>query len=406
MGKNGGPSHAYNESALNFEPRVGLAWDPLGTGRTVVRSAYAIFIDQPNNGLVTGLASNPPFAFPVSSTSASLTLQNAYGVAGGSVSPVSVAHNYKDAYIQSWNFNIQQQFANNFGLMVGYFGNKGTDLNIARNYNQFVNGVRPYRALSAASAFDPGMPLGNITVYESDSNSSYNALWLTAKKQFSKGLQFNTSYTWSKSIDENSRDIQGVVIQDSNNIRGDRGLSDFDARNRFVFSGVYNLPFHGNRLVEGWEFTIIEQVQSGNPINFHTTNSAFTGNANLRPNVTGPVITGYSPATNRNASYVTYIQDPGVFKNQGSAFGNLGRNVIIGPGFSNLDLAMVKNTKITERLTWQVRADAFDLLNQANFGQPGSTLGSSTLGLITGTRFPPGDSGSSRQLQLAMKLMF
>ena len=251
------------------------------------------------------------------------------------------------------------------------------------------------------------MTLGNILVYESDGNSSYNALWVTLQKRFSKGLQFNSSYTWSKSIDENSRNVQGLVIQDSYNIKGDRGLSDFDARNRFVFSGIYELPFRGNRFLERWEITLIEQIQSGNPINFHTTNATLTGlSGTVRPNVTGPVSIGYSPATNSNATFVQYVQNPGVFVNQGNAFGNLGRNVIIGPGFSNLDFAVVKNTKITERLTWQLRADAFDLLNQANFGQPNSTLGSSTFGLISNTRVPPGDFGSSRQLQVAMKLIF
>ena len=119
---------------------------------------------------------------------------------------------------------------------------------------------------------------------------------------------------------------------------------------------------------------------------------------------------------------MTYIQNPGVFYcgvpgNQnctgapGNAFGNLGRNVVIGPGFANVDFALVKNTKITERLTWQIRADAFDLLNHPNFTQPGASatndsLGSATFTLLTGTRNPPGDSGSSRQLQLSMKLIF
>jgi len=118
-------------------------------------------------------------------------------------------------------------------------------------------------------------------------------------------------------------------------------------------------------------------------------------------------VTGYSAATNGNATYVTYVQNPSAFVNQGGThFGNLGRNVVIGPGFTNLDLAVVKNTRIGEHATWQVRADAFDLLNQANFGQPGSVVGTATFGLITNTRFPPGDSGSSRQLQLAMKLIF
>ncbi len=409
VGQSGGPGSAYQQSALNFEPRVGFAWDPFESGKTVIRSAYAIFVDQPITGLVSGLAANPPYAFPVNVTTSGtgLNFENAFGQAGGSVAPTSVAHNYKNAQVQSWNFNLQQDLGANYGLMVGYFANKGTDLNIARNYNQPINGVRPYRALSAASPIDPGLPLGNIVVYESVGNSSYNALWLTLQKRFSSGLQFNTSYTWSKSIDDNSRNVQGLVVQDSYNLRGDRGLSDFDARHRWVLSGIYDLPFKGNRLVEGWEISLIEQVQSGNPINFHTTNTSFTGAQTLRPSVNGPIETGFAPALNGNPAFVSYIRNPtAVLVNQGAAFGDLGRNSIIGPGFINLDAALVKNTKLTERLSWQIRADAFDLLNQSNFGQPGSTLGQSTLGVITSTRFPPGDSGSSRQLQLAMKLIF
>jgi len=410
VGTGTGPARAYQQSAANFQPRVGLAWSPFGE-KTVFRTAYAIMTDQPTLGLVTGLAANPPYAFPVSfSPSATVpyvTFANAYSLAGGSVAPLSIAHNYQDAYVSEWNFNIQQEFAHDYGLTVGYFGSKGTHLNIERNYNQITNGARPYPALSMSSPIDPGMPLANIGVYESDANSSYNGLWVTATKRFARGLNMNASYTFSKSIDENSRNVQGLVLQDSNNIRGDRGLSDFDARHRIVVSGVYELPFTGNRLKSGWEISLIEQTQTGNPINFHTSNSAFTGSALLRPSVSGPVQIGFSPATNGSATSVTHIQNPTVFVNQGNAFGNLGRNVIIGPGFSNLDFALVKNTKILEGLTWQVRMDAFDLLNQVNFAQPVSTVGSSTFGLITGgTRFPAGDGGTSRQLQVVMKLIF
>ncbi len=245
----------------------------------------------------------------------------------GSVAPVSIAHNYRDAYVSEWNFNIQQEFRHDYGVTAGYFASKGTDLNIERNYNQPINGVRPYPALSAQSPIDPGMPLSNILVYESDGNSSYQGLWITANKRFAKGLQFNVSYAWSKSIDENSRNVEGLVIQNSYNISGDRGLSDFDVRNRIVISGVYDLPFKGNRFKEGWEIALIEQSQSGNPINFHTSNTALTGSANLRPDVTGPVQVGFAPATNGAATSVTYIDNPSVFVNPGNVFGTLGRNV-------------------------------------------------------------------------------
>lgn len=406
VGQAGGPSHAYQENALNFEPRVGFAWNVGGNQKTVIRSAFAMFVDQPITGLVSGLVGNPPYALPLTSTAAGLSLENAYSLAHGSVAPVSVAHNYKDGRVDSWNFNLQQQLGNDFGLMLGYFGSKGTDLNIARNYNQPTGGIRPYHSLAADSPIDPGMPLGNITVYESVGNSSYNALWVELQKHVSHGLQFDTYYSLSKSIDDNSRNVQGLVVQDSYNLRGDRGLSDFDARNRWVVSGIYDFPWKGNRLVSGWEVTLIEQMQSGNPINFHTTNTSFTGAATLRPSVSGGVSAGYEPAINGNAAMVSYFENPAVFFNQGNAFGNLGRNVIIGPGFSNLDTALLKNTALNERFTLQFRADAFDVLNQANFGQPGSTLGTSTFNLITSTRFPPGDSGSSRQMQLSLRLSF
>ena len=416
VGQGSGPSLAYQQSAKNFQPRVGFAWTPFKEGKTVVRSSYAIMTDQPTLGLVTGLAANPPYAFPISysPTAATpfVTLGNAYNFASGSVSPVSVAHSYHDAYVSEWNFNIQQQLRNDYGFMIGYFGSKGTDLNIRRNYDQFINGARPIPTLSPNSPIDPGLPLGTITVFESDGNSSYNGLWLTGQKRFSKGLQFNVSYTYSKSIDDNSQNNQGVVIQDSYNIRGDRGLSDFDARNRVVVSGIYNFPFTGNRLKEGWRIAGVGTVQSGNPLNFHATSAALTGSAALRPDVTGPVTTGYLPASNGSASSIGWISNPSVIVNQGTGgvpltFGNLGRNVIIGPGVSNVDFNLAKVTKINERFSLEIRADASDMFNRHNFTNPGTTAGSSTLGVITGgTRTTAGDFGSSRQLQLAMKLIF
>jgi hypothetical protein len=414
VGGPGGPSKAYNENARNFEPRVGFSWDVFNTGKTVLRSAYAIQTDSPNTGQVIPLAQNPPFATPVSFSPTAkvpyVSFTNAYQAAGGIVSPNTITNDYKNDYIQSWNLNVQQQLAKDVSIMVGYFGVKGTHLNIQSNLNQPINGVRPYTALSSSSPIDPGKTLGNITLMRSSGNSSYNALWLTVTKRLSKGLQFNASYTYSKSLDYNSKTAQGIVVQNSYNLRGDYGLSDFDARQRLTVNGIYDLPFTRNRVVGGWQLAPILSLQSGNPINFATTNGSFTGVASLRPSVTGPVHTGFSPGTNNNATFVTYIQNPTVFYNQGNAFGNLGRNSVIGPGFANVDLAVIKNTPIHQTdhsdIRLQFRADIFDLANHPNFGQPNVTVGSSTFGLISSTRFPTGDSGSSRQMQLALKLMF
>jgi len=193
--------------------------------------------------------------------------------------------------VQSWNLNVQRELRSGIVVSVGYVGSKGTHLRISRNINQPVNGVRPFVRLSEMSPILPGASLGNITQIEGTGNSSYNALWTSVDARFRRGLQLNASYTWSKSIDYNSlTSPTNVTVQDSYNLRGDRGLSDFDARHRFVLYGFYKLPFSGNRLREGWQIGAIVQMQTGNPVNLITSNASINGLANtVRPDVTGPV---------------------------------------------------------------------------------------------------------------------
>jgi hypothetical protein len=350
------------------------------------------------------LNSNPPFALPISVAANPLSsLPGLFNGTPANIAPGLVNPNFKNADIQSWNVNLERQLTNTVGLMVGYFGTKGTHLEIDRNINQFgVLGTassRPFTAISPTSAILPGVSLANsLTERDSTGTSTYNALWVTANKRVSKGLQFNGSYTWSHSIDENSRNNQGIVVQDSTNIFSSVGNSDFDARHRFVMNAIYDLPFSGNRIVSGWELAPILSFQSGNPFNITVSSVAVTGSGGLRPNITAtPVVQG-NPLTN-------WFSNPSVFVAPGNAFGAVGRNSFVGPGFENVDLALIKNTKISERINFQIRMDAFDLLNHPNYGQPNGTVGPN-LGIITSTRFPTGDSGSSRQLQVAAKIKF
>ena len=387
----------YHENNKNFQPRLGFAWDPFKDGRTSVRGAYAILVDQPMTSVVTGTAANPPLAIPLT-FAGTIGFENAIDLAQATgLAPTTVGHGYDNAYLQSWNFNVQREMPSDLAVMAGYFGSKGTHLILRRNINQPIGGLRPYPVVSPSSPILPGTPLGNITQVESKGNSSYNALWISARKRLAHGLQVNASYTWSKSLDYNSLSSEGVVVQNSYNLRDDRGLSDFDARRRFIASTIYQLPFRGNRFLESWQIGAIVQAQSGNPVDMVTSNSTVTGVANtLRPDVTGPIAIIGS---------VDRWFDTSVFAPV-SRFGNLGRNVLVGPGFNNIDFSIMKNTQLGEKIRIQFRVEVFDLFNHANFGQPGNVVGSPGFGRITNTRFPTGESGSSRQIQFGLKLIF
>ena len=447
---NHGIAPVYHTNARNFQPRVGFAWDPFNDGKTSIRGAYAILADQPITNLVSPNASNPPFATSVALPANTTTqLSNAtdpgHAVPGATISPSSSDPEFDNAYVQSWNLNIQREVGNGLAVTAGYFGSKGTHLRLTRNLNQTflnaaLNPVRRFPALSPSSPIGANVPLLNINFREGTGNSTYNALWVTANKRMAKGLQFNASYTFSKSIDYNSQSSQGVTVQDSYNLRGDRGLSDFNARHRFVISGLYELPFKGNQLKEGWQLSFIEQSQSGNPVTLLAGNAgalaggipaananSLTGLATLRPDVSGPVtISPTAAATGIGVQWFANLvcdPRPGGSCPSGATvmlpvafingktiyhFGSMGRNVIIGPSFHNSDLSLIKRTKISERQMIEFRWEVFDIFNHANFGQPGRTaqVGSTTFGVITNTRFPTGDSGSSRQMQFALKYKF
>ena len=285
-------SEPYNQN-YNWEPRVGFIYDVRGNGQTILRAGYGLMADEPVSDLVTGLAGNPPNANPVSITGA-LPVGTLYSSAAlASLAPSAVNPKLSNAYTESYNVNLQQQIGWGAVMQIGYIGSEGKHLRIERNFNQFIypNGkaTRPYPTLSSTSPIRPGSGLGNIGYQDSDSLSDYNALWFTIRKALSHGISFNSTYAWSKSMDLNSLGSQGgYTLQNNFNPKGDYGLSDFDARNHFVFSGTWNLPFHGNsllssRLVEGWMLANITQLQSGNPLNVTTTSTYNGVSGTIRP---------------------------------------------------------------------------------------------------------------------------
>ena len=392
-----GADGIYAQNNLNFEPRAGVAWQMSADGRTVLRAAYARAVDEPGTTAVRDTASNPPYGIPLTA-SGQVPLASAVDLARlVGLTPSTTDPNYRNASVQSWNVNLQRQLAGNVAATVGYLGSHGSDLRISLNINQPVNGVRPFAAVSVASPIEPGVPLGNITEVQSSGYSNYQGAWVSLTKRLSRGLQFETSYTWSKSLDTNSLNSSGFTVQNGYDVAGEYGPSDFDARHRFVVSAIYNLPLTGHVLTRDWQVAAVVQSQSGNPVNIVTSTASVNGVPNtVRPDVTGPIRIIGSP---------DQWFDPSVFVPV-NGFGDLGRNAVVGPAFHNTDLSVVKNARLGAGTTLQFRLDAFDVFNHANFGPPGNIVGSPSFGKITRTRLPTGEAGSSRQLQLAVRLLF
>ena len=429
------------KNGSDFQPRVGLIWNPTGDSKTVVRSAYAIMVNQSNTGYFTGETANPPIVSPfsgqASGTAASnLRLDTAVSQAGSAaLAPSFTDPNFLPGRMQTWNVNVEREIGT-LGLMVGYFGSHGDRQRIPINPNQFTTPggtLRPYVRLSAASPILPGTALGNITESTSLGWSNYKGLWVTANRRLAHGLQLSGSYTLSKSTDTNSYDGT-LTAQNSLDLADSVGASDFDVRHRVSVNMSYDLPFHGNRLKDGWQLVVVEQAQTGNPFNIVTNITTITGTATVRPDLIGPLPTIVpSPNLDKNGFPVSYqwfdgstVCDPRIAAGAAGActsssifalpynaagvahFGNLGRNVLYGPGFGNTDFSVIKNVTLQGSARVQLRLEVFNLFNQATLGQPGrtATVGSTSFGVISNTRFPTGDSGSARQVQFAAKVLF
>ena len=332
--------------------------------------------------------------------------------------------------MQQWNVDLQYEIKPNWMVDLAYVGSKGTHLADVRDLNEVnpVTGQSPYPQFSS------------ILYVESAAASSYNSMQFRSERRVAQGLTFLVAYTFSKSIDDMSSVFGGSVgsglPQNSNDIQGDFGLSDFNAKNRLVISSVYDLPFgrtwitqHGWRksLLGDWQAAGILTAQSGSPftVNLAASQSgsaiAAFGNP-YRPDVIsnpytpGPVMANPDPACHSTISQgglaADVVDQPGSWFNTcafvqppANQFGNEGRNALIGPSYQNLDFSMYKNIVLhREDHRVQLRGEVFNLFNHPNFDLPNHVLGTPTFGEVLSANAygnkPP------RQIQLGLKYIF
>jgi len=428
-----------------FAPRLGVAWDPSGHGKLLITAAYGIFYEPYYTGqggplqapisappfLGTPQVSLPNFADPFNGN------PPVAGTFSPSITNLTLSPTLKLPYTQDWDLNLQQSFGSDWLFEIGYVGTKGTRLPrfIEANPAVFVPGYVDGQPISNSSNADQRRLYSGCTLADSPSscvfsstgeiagiaNSAYNAMEVSMRKRFGHGLSFLASYTWSKTIDDvSSFNITGSaskpvagendLAQDPFNLGAERGLSLFDARNRFVGSYVWALPFftQGQNWYQwalgGWQLDGIGTLMSGTPFSVFDSNDVaaqgsapeITGFSAQRPNLIGNPNNG--PRTVGTWLNASAFQRLDLTANAGQ-FGTEGRNVNVGPGYADWDFATLKNFKLTESKQLQFRAELFDILNRTNFRLPDSDISSPTFNHILAAEAP-------RQIQFALKFMF
>jgi carboxypeptidase family protein/TonB-dependent receptor-like protein len=409
----------YQRDLNNFGPRLGFAWNVLKN--TVVRGGYGVFYDYvPQHLLIAnfttsaGVATNPigpKPVFPMNFDSSAFNGTNGDPTVpimtvntDGPFSIFTTPRKFPSPYIQNWNLNVQQRFAENASFEIGYVGSKGTRLVRLTDANE-----------PNADGVPPNPNFGTMDVLTPTSSSTYHALQTTVRIQSTHRVSGFASYNWSKSLDDASDGIDfapGVAFpQDPGNLKAEHGPSSFDTRHRFTVAVNYDLPsWHSiGKFGSGWQLNGIASLQSGRPIPIVTANDT-SGRFyfNQRPNVVpgvSPIIHNWSPATG-------YLNVNAFSQPDFGTFGNLGRNSIYGPGYKNLDFSVTKNTSVTERVAVQARVEFFNVLNHPNFAQPNHNVDPGLSGgEITQTpdvaQTNPGlGGGGPRVVQLGLKVIF
>lgn len=386
----------------NYGPRIGLAYSPFDSKKTVIRAGYGIF----HSSLIAAQAQSLPGNLPALNFSAVVVTGQGIPLTAFPTTDISqfagvsaywsMDKNWNTAATQSWNFNIQQGFGDSLVLQVGYIGNHATHLVPYRNLNAFNPqlGRRPYAGVS------------DIQQFWGCCDSNYNALQVNLKKRYARGLTLNINYSWSHSLDQGGLTF-GAQAQNFNDYQSEYGNSDYDARHNFQFDYTYEIPAIPKipRIIgSGWQINGLTVLRSGLPV---TVTCGCDSNGNGIANERADIVPGVTqtPAgkdlPTRQFNIAAFaIPKPGTV-------GNSGRNILRGPAALNTDFSLFKNFQVRERGVIQLRGEAFNLLNTPEYSQPGANLSSpATFGRSLSTIATIGGFTSNRQIQLALRYNF
>src|SRR5215813_10142207 len=411
----------------NFAPRLGFAWDPFGDGKTSIRSGYGIYYDAPQLWALNNANNVSPFSYSVlfndgqlenpylgreSSNRFPLTSFGPDSPFDSPLETIVADGRWITSYTQQWNFTIERELIKDTRLRAAYVGTKSTHLKGEYDQNAPIYNPNLTLAQNRATIDDrrPIQGFSRIDRFFHGLNATYNSLQVSLDKRYSHGFTILTSYTWSKALDYQSRNqaAQDAPLSNPFNFFLGHGPTSGDRRHRFVSSYVWDLPgisrnAVGKAITRDWKFSGILTLQSGRFFTIAATGDPLAGIAGARVDLTGtgnPVL----PTNRSKGEKVDAYFDKTRFRNPApNTLGTLGRNVLEGPGFANLDVSMVKGFRIPmlrEAGLGQFRFEAFNLLNRTNFGQPNTGITNSNFGRLTGT------DGDPRILQLSFKINF
>jgi Carboxypeptidase regulatory-like domain len=427
----GGSALADNRATFMPEPRIGVAYDLFGNGKTALRANFGVhraLLDALDYRLDQTAPFNTTLSFSNTTVDKLSSLASGTATTGsGLISPSNVQTNIATPTVLAWTFKIEQQVAPATSVTLGYVGSHGYHQILSEDQNTPATVICPAPgcpgSLASGSVYYPSTTkanpkVANTTSWVSQGISNYNALEVDVRRQLAHGLQLRGVYTFASNLDDGSAWNTSVsantpaFVMYPGNPGLDYGPAATNIRHAGAINGTWQLPF-GHGLINGWSLSGIATLQSGFPLSpqlgYNPTGNGDTRNPvrpDRAPGFQGPL---YSKTVKQWFNPAAFAAPyPGTF-------GDLGRDTLTGPGLSELDLSVAKSTTIREGLRAQFRAEFFNVLNHSNFTTPNPVVYSSgptpktptaaaqespTAGVISAT------ATTSRQIQFGLKLLF